>query len=53
MAERMAVMVKMKVLPHTTNLQADKTPFSSFATERRTWAVVTGTRPQKGDNAVR
>ena len=51
--QRMAVMMKRKVLPHTPNLQADKTPFSSFATERRTWAVVTGTRPQKGDNAVR
>ena len=51
MAERLAVMEKRKVLSHT--LQADKTPFSSFATEQRTWAVVTGTRPQKGDNAVR
>jgi len=53
MAERLAVMEKEKVLLHTTNLQAGKTPFSFFATERRTWAVVTGTRPQKGDNPFR
>ena len=51
--QRMAVMVKRKVLPHTTKLQADKTPFSSFTAERRTRTVVTGTRPQKGDNTFR
>jgi hypothetical protein len=51
MAERLAVMEKKKVLLHTTNLQADKTPF--FATGPRSWKVVTGTRPQKGDNTFR
>ena len=51
MAERLAVMEKEKVLREKE--EAGKTPFSFFATERRTWAVVTGTRPQKGDNPFR
>ena len=53
MAERLAVMEKEKLLKEKEEEKAGKTPFSYFATERRTWAVVTGNRPQKGDNAVR
>ena len=51
MAERVAEMEKRKV--EKEKEEAGKTPFSFFATERRTWAVVTGTRPQKGDNPFR
>ena len=51
MAELLAVMEKRKV--EKEKEEAGKTPFSFFATERRTWAVVTGTRPQKGDNPFR
>ena len=32
---------------------ADRTPFSFFAAERRARTVVTGTRPQTGDDTVR
>ena len=51
MAERLAVMKKEKVLREKE--EASKTPFSFFATGPRSWEVVTGTRPQKGDNPFR
>ena len=51
MVERLAVMEKRKV--EKEKEEAGQTPFSFFATGPRSWEVVTGTRPQKGDNTFR
>ena len=51
MAERVAEMEKRKV--EKEKEEAGQTPFSFFATGPRSWEVVTGTRPQKGDNTFR